>query len=231
MEKRKPNLIVATKGYTSFPIAAIGLFKPKDLYLLAGLYLSAHYQRDSDILFTDITIPQLSSLTGVAGWYISESFYPRLKRSGFIHYECVQEKPDVRRNHFKLPDPVQNFRFIRKELFYDKSLTPEEKGIMIGLYCLCLNNTFRYDLSDQRVWEALGISKNTFKKYRNSLIDKNVLWSSYDAPMALTNVEHLSAKVLMYPHLGHKTWLDLVEEFNPTEDEINDYLLMVEDVA
>ena len=35
----------------------------------------------------------------------------------------------------------------------------------------------------------------------------------------------------MYPHLGHKTWIDLVEEFNPTEDEINDYLLMLEEVA
>ena len=53
----------------------------------------------------------------------------------------------------------------------------------------------------------------------------------YGHLMALTNTEHLSAKVLMYPHLGHKTWLDLVEEFNPTEDEINDYLLMVEEVA
>ena len=41
----------------------------------------------------------------------------------------------------------------------------------------------------------------------------------------------IDAKVLMYPHLGHKTWLDLVEEFNPTENEIKDYLLMVEEVA
>ena len=231
MVKENSELIVATKDFTSFPIVAIGLFKPKDLYLLAGMYLSSHYQRNSDILHTDIAISQLSSLTGVASWYISEGFYPRLKRSGFISYKCVQEQPNVRRNHFYLPLPKQNFRFIRKELFYDRTLSPEEKGVMIGLYCLCLNNTFRYDLSDQRVWEALGISKNTFKKYRNALIDKNVLWSSYDAPMALTNAEHLSAKVLMYPHLGHKTWLDLVEEFNPTVDEINHYLLMIEDVA
>ena len=231
MEQNISKLFMATKEYTSFPIAAIGLFKPKDLYLLAGMYLSTHYQRDSVSLHTDITISQLSSLTDVASWYISESFYPRLKGSGFIFCKCVQEQPNKRRNHFYLPNPMQNFRLIRKELFYDKSLTPEEKGVMIGLYCLCLNNTFRYDLTDQRVWEALGISKNTFKKYRNSLIDKNVLWSSYDAPMALTNAEYLSAKVLMYPHLGHKTWLDLVEEFNPTEDEINDYLLMIEDVA
>ena len=231
MGKNIRNLIVATKDYTPFPIAAIGLFKPKDLYLLAGMYLSSHYQRNSSILHTDITISQLSSLTGVQSEYISESYYPRLKRSGFISYKCVQEQPNVRRNHFYLPFHEQNFRFIRKELFFDRTLSPEEKGVMIGLYCLCLNNTFRYGLSDQRVWETLGLSKNTFKKYRNSLIDKNILWSSYDVPMALADVEHLRAKVLMYPHLGHKTWLDLVEEFNPTEDEINDYLLIVEEVA
>lgn len=225
------NLIVATKEYTIFPIIAVGLFKPKDLYLLAGMYLSSHYQRNSDTLHTDITISQLSLLTKVGKGYIKDNFYPRLKRSGFISYECVQEQLNVKRNHFYLPNPEQNYKFIRKELFFDRNLSPEEKGVIIGLYSLCLNNTFRYDLSDQRVWEALGISKNTFKKYRNSLINNNVLWSSYDAPMALTNTEHLNAKVLMYPHLGHKTWLDLVEEFNPTEDETNDYLLMVEDVA
>ena len=193
--------------------------------------ISSFYQRNSNILHTDITISQLSSLTGVSEEYITNNFYPRLKRSGFISYRCIQEQPLVKRNHFYLPNPTHNFRFIRKELFFDRTISPEEKGIMIGLYGLCLNDTFRYDLSDQRVWETLGISKNTFKKYRNNLIDKNVLWSSYDAPMALTSAEHLNAKVLMYPHLGHKTWLDLVEEFNPTEDEVNDYLLMVEKVA
>ena len=231
MVERLQNLIAAREDHTPFPINATGLFKPKDLYLLAGVYLSSEYHSDASYLYTNTTVHQLSVLTGVSEDYISNNFYPRLKRSGFIRYRCIQEQPLVKRNHFYLPNPTQNFRFIRKELFLDRAISPEEKGIMIGLYGLCLNGTFRYDLSDQRVWESLGISKNTFKKYRNSLIDKNVLWSSYDAPMALTNAEHLSAKVLMYPHLGHKTWIDLVEEFNPTEDEISDYLLMVEEVA
>lgn len=231
MVERLQNLIVARKDYTPFPINAIGLFKPKDLYLLAGMYLSSEYHSDASYLYTNITVHQLSTLTGVSEDSISNNFYPRLKRSRFIGYRCLQEQPLVKRNHFYLPNPTDNFRFIRKELFFDRTLSPEEKGVMIGLYCLCLNNTFRYDLSDQRVWEALGLSKNTFKKYRNALIEKNVLWSSYDVPMALTNAEHLSAKVLMYPHLGHKTWIDLVEECNPTEDEINDYLLMIEEVA
>lgn len=231
MEERNPSLIVARKDYTPFPINATGLFKPKDLYLLAGMYQSSSYQKNSDVLHTDITISQLSSLTGVSEEYISNYFFPRLKRSGFVAHRCIQEQPLVKRNHFYLPNPTENFRFIRKEFFFDRSISPEEKGVMIGLYGLCLNGTFRYDLPDQRVWETLRISKNTFKKYRNSLIDKNILWSSYDVPMALADVEHLRAKVLMYPHLGHKTWLDFVEEFNPTEDEINDYLLIVEEVA
>lgn len=231
MEERLQNLIVARKDYTPFPINATGLFKPKDLYLLAGMYLSSEYHSGASYLYTNITVHQLSALTGVPEDYISNNFYPRLKRRGFISCRCIQEQSLVKRNHFYLPNPTHKFRFIRKEFFFDRSISPEEKGIMIGLYCLCINGTFRYDLSDQRVWEALGISKNTFKKYRNSLIDKNVLWSSYDAPMALTNAEHLSAKVLMYPHLGYNTWLDLVEEFNPTKDEINHYLIMVEQGA
>ena len=140
-------------------------------------------------------------------------------------------KKTIKRNEFKLPYPNENYRVIWKHIFSDSSLTPEEKGFLIGLYCLCINNTFRYDLKDIEIAKKLGMDAKTYRKYRNALIDKNVLWSSYDAPMALTNADHLDAKVLMYPHLGHKTWLDLVEEFNPTEDEINHYLLMVDEVA
>ena len=90
MEKNIRNLIVVTKDYTPFPIAAIGLFKPKDLYLLAGMYLSSHYQRNSNILYTDITIHQLSSLTGVQNEYISESYYPRLKKWLYFLQMCAE---------------------------------------------------------------------------------------------------------------------------------------------
>ena len=86
-------------------------------------------------------------------------------------------------------------------------------------------------MKDIEIAKKLGMDAKTYRKYRNALIDKKVIWTSYDAPMFFTYAEHLSAKVLMYPHLGYKTWIDLVEEFNPTEDEINDYLLMVEEVA
>lgn len=138
MEERHPNLIVARKDYTPFPINATGLFKPKDLYLLAGMYLSSEYYSDASYLYTNVTVNQLSALTGVSEDYISNNFYPRLKRSGFIRYRCIQEQPLVRRNHFYLPNPTHNFRFIRKEFFFDRTISPEEKGVMIGLYCICI---------------------------------------------------------------------------------------------
>lgn len=231
MEKENRNLCLATKDYTPFPIEACGLFKTKDLYLLAGMYLSSHYQENSNVFYTNITISQLSALTKVKENYIKEYFYPKLKGSGYVVYECTQEQFNVKRNHFYLPKPTQNFRFIRKELFCDSTLTPEEKGIIISLYCLCVNNTFRFNLTDRVIWEKLGVTKNTFKKYRNSLIEKNVLWSSYDVPLVLTSIDHLEAKIILYPHLGYTTWIDLVEEYKPTEEEIEDYLLMTEDIA
>ena len=63
MVERLQNLIVARKDYTPFPINAIGLFKPKDLYLLAGMYLSSEYHSDASYLYTNITVHQLSTLT------------------------------------------------------------------------------------------------------------------------------------------------------------------------
>ena len=219
------------KVYSKIPNDAIMYFKLKDLYLLAGLYNSTHYNNTSDVCTTDITIKQLSDLTGVSQGYIGEYFLPKFREEDFGECKTLQLKKTIKRNEFKLPYPNENYRVIWKHIFSDSSLTPEEKGFLIGLYCLCINNTFRYDLKDIEIAKKLGMDAKTYRKYRNALIDKNVLWSSYDAPMALTNAEHLSAKVLMYPHLGHKTWLDLVEEFNPTEDEVNHHLLMVEEVA
>lgn len=221
----------SVKVYSRIPNDAIMHFKLKDLYLLAGLYNSAHYSNAGDVCTTDITIKQLSDLTGVSQGYIGEYFLPKFRKEGFGECQTHQLEKTIKRNVFKLPYPNGNYRIIWEHIFSDSSLQPEEKGFLIGLYCLCVNNTFRYDLKDTEIAKKLGMDDKTYRKYRNVLIGKRVIVSSYDAPMALTNTEYLNAKVLMYPHLGYKNWVDLVNECNPTEDEINHYLLMVKDVA
>ena len=107
--------------------------------------------------------------------------------------------------------------------------TPEEKGVMIGLYCLCVNNEFRIDLSDKLIYSHLDMAKNTYKKYRDLLIEKKVIWPSYDVPMKLVWTEHMEAKVLLYPHLGYNTWIDKVTSDVPDDDEIKHYLDTIND--
>lgn len=219
------------KYYSRIPNETIKFFKLKDLYLLAGLYNSAHYVYYSNICTTDITIKQLSDLTGVSQRYIGDYFLPKFRGSSYGKCSTKQLGYRIKRNFFELPYPNENYRVMWGSIFSDKTLSPEEKGFLIGLYCLSINNTFRYDLSDAEIAKKLGLDAKTYRKYRNILIEKGVIWSSYDAPMALTNIEHLEAKVLIYPHLGYKTWIDLVKEFNPSEDEIENYLLVVENAA
>ena len=218
--------MTTAKPYTIIPIEACRYFNPKQLYLLAGLYINAHYQRGSNYMTTDTTFSQLSELTGVNTDYIKDSFIPKLKELEDKGYrvETIQQQREIRRNIYYLPNPTKNFRIIWAELFSDSSLNPEEKGVMIGLYCLCVNNEFRIDLSDKLIYSHLDIAKNTYKKYRDLLIEKKVIWSSYDVPMKLVWTEHMEAKVLLYPHLGYNTWIDKVTSDVPDDDEIKHYL-------
>ena len=210
--------MTTAKPYTIIPIEACRYFNPKQLYLLAGLYINAHYQRGSNYMTTDTTFSQLSELTGVNTDYIKDSFIPKLKELEDKGYrvETIQQQREIRRNIYYLPNPTKNFRIIWAELFSDSSLNPEEKGVMIGLYCLCVNNEFRIDLSDKLI-------------YRDLLIEKKVIWSSYDVPMKLVWTEHMEAKVLLYPHLGYNTWIDKVTSDVPDDDEIKHYLDTIND--
>lgn len=156
-------------------------------------------------------------------------FIPRLKETNYVKIETIQESYMVKRNIYHLPNPPKNFRIIWAELFSDSSLSPEEKGVMIGLYCLCINNEFRIDLSDKLIYSHLDMAKNTYKKYRDLLIEKKVIWSSYDVPMKLVWAEHMETQVLLYPHLGYNTWIDKVTSHAPDDDEIKQYLDTIND--
>lgn len=116
------------KDYTILPISAVKLFKPKDLYILTGMYLSAYSSRSSgDTISTNITQKQLAELTGVDEEYIRKRFMPRLKESGFCNVECRQTDYTTKRNTYWLPNPKRNFRIIRSGLFRDSDLSSEEK--------------------------------------------------------------------------------------------------------
>ena len=112
------------KDYTILPISAVKLFKPKDLYILAGMYLSAFSSRSSgDTISTNITQKQLAELTGVDEEYIRKRFMPRLKESGFCNVECRQTDYTTKRNTYLLipGDSLSDFLWYLSSMICSKS--------------------------------------------------------------------------------------------------------------
>ena len=206
------------KQYAVIPIEACEQFKLKDLYLLAGLYINAPYKIGDEYMITDTTFRQLSDTSGVSIDYIKDSFIPKLKEKGY-RVDTIQESYKIKRNRYYLPNPSENYRVIWTELFSDNSLSPEEKGFMIGLYCICVNNTFRLNLPDKTIYETLGMVKNTYTKYKNSLISKGILKTLGESYIALINFNFFHGTILMYPHLGYVTYLDILENNAPEEED------------
>ncbi len=211
------------KVYTTIPIEACQHFKLRDLYLVAGLYINAPYKIGVEYMETNTTIEQLARTTGISTDYIKDSFIPKLKNSGYIKVVTTQESYMVKRNKYYLPNPSENYRIIWGELFSDNSLSPEEKGLMIGIYCLCANNTFRIDMPAKTIYEHLGLTKNTYTKYMNNLVLKGVIKSLGESYVALVDFNHLHGLVLMYPYLGFQTYLDILLNHEPTEEEIETF--------
>ena len=190
------------KSYTLIPNEVGGKFKPEDLYTITCMYLTA-----KDDYTTDSTREQLAQITGLSFAYIKDKFLPRLKNTIFCNIdECISMKDGQvrKRNKYILPIPRINYRIINKEILEDVNLTPTEKGIMIGLYILTVNNYFNIGFSKTKIAKSLGISRNTYLKYEETLTQKG-----YIIPLTedVTNVKHGDFQegiVLNCPWLGTK---------------------------
>lgn len=161
------------KSYTIIPNEAGGIFNPRDLYTLTCLYLTA-----KDDYTTDSTREQLAKITGLSFAYIKDKFLPRLRKSEFCEIEGYTELPDSqirKRNKYILPQPVTNYRIISKKMLEDTNLTPTEKGIIIGLYSLTVNNSFNIGFNKSQISKHLNISRNSYLKYEKSLIEKGYI--------------------------------------------------------
>lgn len=215
---------VAPLKYFVIPNETIGKFKPRMIYLLGAMYASAHYRDKKDKrLTTNITIDQLASITGESRYYIKDVFLPYIRKNPteIIRWEGNYYTAGMKkRNSFTLLNPKENFRIIWSDIFQDKRFTAEEKGYIIALYSMCANNTFRYELSNNFISKRIGVSLNTWKKFKTILEKKGVILTFNNAPVALIDTNFEQANILLYKSLGHKTALDMIAEFRPDEDTI-----------
>lgn len=161
------------KSYTLIPNEAGQIFKPEDLYTLTCMYLTAK----SDYT-TNSTRKQLSEITEFSEAYLKDKFLPRLRKSKFCKIEEYMEFPNGqirKRNKYVLPQPETNYRIISKEILKDAKLTLTEKGVMIGLYTLTVNNSFNIGFSKNEIARSLNLSRNSYLKHEKSLLKKGYL--------------------------------------------------------
>ncbi|WP_108822036.1 helix-turn-helix domain-containing protein [Dysgonomonas sp. Marseille-P4361] len=161
------------KSYTIIPNEAGGIFTPRDLYTLTCLYLTA-----KDDYTTNSTREQLAKITGLSFAYIKDKFLTRLRKSNFCEIEEYIEFSNSlirKRNKYILSKPITNFKIISKEILEDTNLTPSEKGIMIGLYSLTVNNSFNIGFSKSEIAKRLKLSSKTYLKYEKALIEKGYI--------------------------------------------------------
>lgn len=173
------------KSYTIIPNEAGKIFKPEDLYTITCMYLTA-----KDDYTTNSTREQLAEITGLSFAYIKDKFLPRLRSTKFCEIEEYTEFPDSqikKRNKYILPQPQTNYRIISKEVLEDTNLTPAEKGIIIGLSSLSVNNSFNIGFNKSQISKSLNISRNSYLKYEKYLIEKG-----YITPLSedITNSRH-----------------------------------------
>lgn len=205
----------AVLPHFSIGVNILGTIKPRILYLLGGLYSSCHYRKtDSGIVMeTNITIPQLSLLTGESIDYIGDIFLPMIKKQTNVisSYQCHYDKVSHhRRNMFTLLTPVKPYRIYSSSIFKDTLLSPEEKGYVMALYMLCVKGTRRYELSNGKIAKSLGVSLNTWKKYKILLEDKGIIKKAGDLGIDLFDPITEESNIIFYPHVGTNPHLTYV---------------------
>lgn len=163
------------KTFTKIPNQIGTLFKPTDVYTIAVMYLTAKYDINTDCFVTDSTREQLAEFTGLSFNYIKLEFLPRFKESKFCEIVQYTDSNNNRRNRYYLPNPEVNYRIINSRVIHDISLTPREKGFLISLFTICENNTFNCGLNTLEITDLLKISKTTFGRYKEHLINKGKL--------------------------------------------------------
>lgn len=196
------------KNFTILPNGISAKFSPNDLYTLTGMYLTANKD-----YVTDSTYDQIAKLTGQSKGYIKDSFMPRLNGNKYCSIESYI-KDGLRRKKYNLLKPSKNFRIIKKEVLTDCTLSSEEKGFIIALYCNCVNNSFNLSLSSWEFWKSrLKVAKSTFYKLKKALIGKNYLRQLAYMPMNSESGNHPDDYMLCVPWLGHKNYVEELDKY------------------
>ena len=119
-----------------------------------------------------VTQEKLKTLTGIPVRTIQNIIY-RLRETNLISVETLQ-KGKQKLNVYRFNLKPANFFFVNNSFYYT-NLEQKEKGFLLLLKSLCINNTNTTLYNRTKIAEELGQDRGTVSKLINTLIAKNML--------------------------------------------------------
>lgn len=158
------------KNYTLVP-NNIGTLNFLDVYRFTCLSFTPRKNG-----YTDSTFKQIAELTKDKSTENIKDFVERLKLTNLLNIETVYDKSIadgtlVKRNRYNFPAYKMNYRMITSSILDVEDLDGSQKGFMISLFTLCLNNTKICKFSQVKIAELFGVHRNTVTKYIKELIE------------------------------------------------------------
>lgn len=102
-----------------------------------------------------------------------QSIIDRLRKTSLINVETLQ-KGKKKFNVYRFNPNPANYFFVNNSFYYT-TLEPKEKGFLLLLKSLCINNTNTTLYNRTKIAEELGQDRGTVSKLINSLIANNML--------------------------------------------------------
>lgn len=145
-----------------------GKNKNTDIYLFSYLKLCSNHKTGR----SNATQKKISELTKISLRTIQSSV-SRLRTSDLLSVE-TKNKGFKRMNIYIFKKNPKNYFFVDNTFFYT-DITVKEKGLLLLIKSLCLNNTNKTLYSSSKISNEIDQNPKTVKKYIDSLIAKNML--------------------------------------------------------
>jgi len=146
-----------------------GKNKNEDIFLLGYIKACCSDYRTGE---SHVTQEKLHELTGIPLRTIQSSI-SRLRETDLINVETRQNGPKKNNTYSFNLNPA-NFFYV-SNFFYYTNVEQKEKGFLLLIKSLCINNSNTTLYNRTKIAELIGQDRNTVSKMINELIEKDML--------------------------------------------------------
>lgn len=174
----------------------------KHALLYATIKMNSNYYNGQ----SEIAVSKLAELTSIPESTIKKN-RPELLDSGiFTEWEHFTDQWGHTRIRYQMEIAPENYIRLKNDYLKDAKLTPDEKGFLLRLKCLTINNTNLIGMNITNIRKELKVGKN------NTMVD-TLINKGYVHKFDSTHFYILSANILYTSNEDRETSYRIIESF------------------